>query len=157
MSFFQKNGEVVLVWSGISMFIVGSILGILATPIGAEVSTLHEVVARALQDHVSQGVHSGALTRTEALMAAGAFQGLVLALVGAVYKTAITRMETQAKDIGQIRNDLNALQGDHREFSGEIKATLHGLDKRIEGFSHTQAQQMQNMIEVMGKITAGLK
>lgn len=156
MRFLQKNGDLVLVWSGISVFIVATLMGLLVIPVGAEVLSPHNTAARAIQDHIYQGSHSGALTITEAMMAWTAFSGLGLALVGAVYRTALTRMETHARDISQIRTDLTALQGDHREFSGEIKATLGGIDRRLEGFSITQAQQMQNMIEIMGKITAGL-
>lgn len=155
MNLLKTKGEWVLVWSGVSLFLLASIIGFGLQPVWAQTgipSDIHYLISEAIRTHISQGVHGGALTRTEALLGFSAVQGLVLALVGAVWKAETKKREDQAKALELMRQDLSGLQGDHREFSGEMRSSMRSIESRLDGSTRDSHSMMQNMIDMVGKI-----
>jgi len=136
MRFFEQKGAGMLVWSGMSLFFICAIAGMaLAAP--GETESTHAIIAQAIRDHITIGPHNGSLTRTDAVLWFSCIQGIVLSLVGVIYRSVGLRVTLQDEALIKIRDDLSDLQGDHREFTGRV-------DEKFQA----QARQMQNLIDI---------
>lgn len=145
-------GDLLLIWGGVTMTVLAALAGVYAAvPPPVVLDPVHKAVADAIHAHVQEGVHNGALTRDEALTAFSALSGILLVLVGAVYRSAVSRLQDLAQTQAALSAEVHGVKEAFVEHRGETTGKLDGIGVRLDSISTAQAQTQDNLIDVVSK------